>query len=124
MRLKSGLRFWRARNPALTPFTARLFFRKMLRIPFSLALSPVVSREEIANRFAGEMKLRDAELAPYPAQSWAVAPLRAAALAQGRTDLVHLWTGQSAYLLRYRMADEIFASLVRETEEVFKTRAI
>ncbi len=39
----------------------------------------------IANRFAGEMKSHDADLAPYPAQSWAVASIRAAALAQGRT---------------------------------------
>jgi nitronate monooxygenase len=70
------------------------------------------------------MKSHDAELAPYPAESWAVAPLRAAALAQGRTDLVHLWAGQSASLLRHRTADELFASLVRETEEVFKTRSV
>jgi len=74
----------------------------------------------IANRFAGEMKSHQAEFAPYPAQSWAVAPLRAAALAQGRSDLVHLWAGQSASLLRHRTADELFASLVRETEEVFE----
>ena len=78
----------------------------------------------IANRFAGEMKSHDAELTLYPAQSWALAPLRAAALAQGRTDLINLWAGQSAALVRHRTADELFASLVRETEEIFKSRSV
>jgi nitronate monooxygenase len=78
----------------------------------------------IANRFSREMKSHDAELAPYPAQSWAVAPLRAAALAQGKVDLVNFWCGQSAALLRHRKAEELFASLVHETEEIFKTRFV
>lgn len=77
----------------------------------------------IANRFAGEMKSHTAELAPYPAQGWALAPLRAAALAQGRTDLINLWAGQSASLVRHRTADELFAALVRETGEAFQTRS-
>jgi nitronate monooxygenase len=70
------------------------------------------------------MKPYDAELAPYPAQCWAMAPLRAAALAKGKIDLVNLWSGQSAALLRHRKADELFASLVQETEEIFKTRFV
>jgi nitronate monooxygenase len=77
----------------------------------------------IGNRFAAEMKSHDSALAPYPAQSWALAPLRAAAVALGRTDLINLWAGQSASLLRHRTAGELFAALVRETEEVFKTRS-
>ena len=75
----------------------------------------------LANRFAGEMQTHAAELAPYPAQSWALAPLRAAALAQGRTDLVNFWAGQSAALVRHRQAGELFAALVRETAEILKT---
>lgn len=75
----------------------------------------------IANRFAREMKAHDAELAAYPAQGWAMAPLRAAALAQSRTDLVNFWVGQSASLIRHRTVSELFASLIRETGEAFKT---
>ena len=56
----------------------------------------------IYNRFSEEMKTHESQLARYPAQSWIVAPLRAAALAQGRTDLVALWAGQSAPLVRHR----------------------
>jgi nitronate monooxygenase len=78
----------------------------------------------IANRFSGEMKSHAPEFASYPAQSWAVAPLRAAALAQGKIDLVNFWSGQSAALLRHRKADELFASLVQETEQIFKTRFV
>jgi nitronate monooxygenase len=78
----------------------------------------------IANRFATEVKSHNTELAMYPAQGWAVAPLRAAALAHGRTDLVNFWAGQSTALIRHRKADELFASLVRETEEAFKEWAV
>ena len=74
----------------------------------------------IANRFSSEMKSHESELAPYPAQSWAAAPLRAAALVQRRTDITYFWAGQSASLTRHRKADELFASLVRETEEALK----
>ena len=78
----------------------------------------------ISNRFAAEMKEHEAELALYPAQSWALAPLHAAAIAQRRTDLMRLWAGQSAALLRHHKAAELFSSLVRETEDVFNTRFI
>ncbi len=76
----------------------------------------------IYNRLASELKALEPELARYPAQSWIIAPLRAAALAQGRTDLIALWAGQSAPLLKHRKADELFAALVRETDECFRAR--
>jgi len=78
----------------------------------------------IYNRFAEEMKIHESQLARYPAQSWIVAPLRAAALAQGRTDLVALWAGQSAPLVRHRKVDELFASLIRETDELLEARTL
>jgi nitronate monooxygenase len=73
------------------------------------------------NRFAQEMKANESLLAMYPAQSWIVAPLRTAALEQGRADLVGLWAGQSASLVRHRKADELFASLIRETNELLES---
>ncbi|HUB67913.1 MAG TPA: nitronate monooxygenase [Candidatus Methylacidiphilales bacterium] len=75
------------------------------------------------NRFASEMKAHEPQLARYPAQSWIVAPLRAAALAQGRTDLVAFWSGQAAPLIKHRKADELFAALVHETETAFRARS-
>jgi len=70
------------------------------------------------NRFAAEMKNHASLLAKYPAQSWIIAPLRAAALAAGRTDLVGLWAGQAAPLVRYHKAAELFAALVRDAERL------
>ena len=72
----------------------------------------------IFNRFASEMKEKESTFALYPAHTWIVAPLRAAALAQGRADLVGLWAGQAAPLVRYHKVAELFSALVRETSEV------
>jgi len=77
----------------------------------------------IYNRFTSEMKAHEAQFAKYPAQSWIVAPLRAAALAQGRQDLIALWAGQAAPLCRHHKASELFASFVRETDELLNNRS-
>ena len=76
----------------------------------------------IYHRFASEMKMHEPFFAKYPAHSWIVAPLRAAALTQGRHDLISLWAGQAAPLCRHHKAVELFASLVRETDELLKDR--
>jgi nitronate monooxygenase len=53
-------------------------------------------------------------LPPYPVQNWLMGKLRPAALAAGRTDLVSLWSGQAAPLLKHRRAAPLLASLVEE----------
>ena len=73
----------------------------------------------IYNRFASEMKAHEPHFAKYPAHTWIVAPLRAAALAQGRTDLIALWAGQAAPLVRHHKAKDLFNALVRETDAIF-----
>lgn len=78
----------------------------------------------IYHRFAAEMKAHEALFAKYPAQSWILGPLRAAALAQGWHDLVALWSGQAAPLCRYHKANELFASLIKETDELLKDRSL
>jgi nitronate monooxygenase len=69
------------------------------------------------------MKLDEAQFAKYPAHSWIVAPLCAAALAQGRGDLIALWAGQAAPLVRHHKANELFAALVRETDELLNAKS-
>jgi nitronate monooxygenase len=76
----------------------------------------------VYNRFASEMRVHEPLFAKYPAHSWIVAPLRAAALAQGRHDLINLWAGQAAPLCRHHKAAELFASLVSESDELLKNR--
>ncbi|UXI69973.1 NAD(P)H-dependent flavin oxidoreductase [Tahibacter amnicola] len=49
--------------------------------------------------------------APFPVQSWFLSQLKAAAVAQGRTDLVSLWSGQIAPNLRHRRAADLMHAL-------------
>jgi nitronate monooxygenase len=76
----------------------------------------------IHNEFIDAMRGHEAAFAQYPVQAWLTAQLRAAALAAGRADLISLWSGQGAPLLKHRRARELFASLVAETESVLHTR--
>jgi nitronate monooxygenase len=68
----------------------------------------------IENRFIREMRGRYAELCPYPAQSWLLSQLKPAMAAEGRDDLMSLWAGQSASLLRHKKAADLIRSLVSE----------
>lgn len=76
----------------------------------------------IRNRFIDEMRDRERDVPHYPVQAWLTAQCKAAALAQGRKDLVPLWSGQSAALIRQRSAAELFESLVAETASVFSKK--
>jgi nitronate monooxygenase len=60
------------------------------------------------------MRSHEAGLPLFPIQSWFAGTLREASAAQGRTDFVSLSAGQSAALLRFRKAKELFDELVRE----------
>ena len=67
----------------------------------------------IANRMADE-----SPLLPFPYQAQLVRPLRDAALAQGRTDVLALWSGQAAPLLRERDAVSLLHTLLAATGEL------
>jgi nitronate monooxygenase len=58
----------------------------------------------IHNEFIEKMRGEEARLPPYPVQSWLTGKLRAAAVAAGRADLISLWSGQAAPLLKHRTA--------------------
>lgn len=51
------------------------------------------------------------EIAPFPAQSWVVGPVRAEANRRGLGDLQSLWAGQGAPLARLDDAHAVFAEL-------------
>ncbi|MFZ5841607.1 MAG: NAD(P)H-dependent flavin oxidoreductase [Pseudomonadota bacterium] len=69
----------------------------------------------IANRLMSELKAHEHELPRYPIQYWLAGTLKAAAQAQGRSDLLALWSGQAAPLLKHRHASELMQALERET---------
>jgi len=72
----------------------------------------------IRNRFVDEMQTHETELFPYPIQNWFTSSFKSAAIAQRRSDLMSLWAGQTAPLLRHRNADTLFAELVRDTSAI------
>lgn len=74
----------------------------------------------IRSGFAEQAESGADGIAPYPAQGWLVRTLRAAAIEQGRSDLLPLYAGQSASLLRHHRAAELFHALVAETDEAFR----
>ncbi len=62
----------------------------------------------IRNRMMEEVR----EFVPYPAQSWFMGQIKKAAIEQNRPDLMSLWAGQSAGLLKHRSAGKLLEALV------------
>lgn len=69
----------------------------------------------IRNRFSEEM--RDAEIAPYPAQHALTRDLRDAAAAAGIGELLSPWAGQAVGLARRASSAEIVRTLLGEAAE-------
>jgi nitronate monooxygenase len=72
----------------------------------------------LRNLLAETLERRSAPLLPYPLQGQLVGGLREEALRRGRVDLVALWSGQSAQLLRHRRAADLFQDLVETTGRI------
>src|SRR4051812_12810965 len=72
----------------------------------------------IHNRLLEQLNQSGAEILPYPLQRALVRSVATAAESAGRWDLVPLWAGQSAPLLRFTDVEELLSSLV---EQVSKT---
>jgi len=93
----------------------KLFSADARRTTLTRAFTGRLARS-VHNGFIDAMRGREAGFAPYPVHAWLTAKLRPAALAAGRTDLISLWSGQGAPLLKHRKARDLFASLVREAD--------
>jgi nitronate monooxygenase len=72
----------------------------------------------LRNRLAEALEARSAPLLPYPLQAQLIGALREEALRRGRLDLVALWSGQSAALLRHRRAADLFQDLLETTGRI------
>jgi len=59
---------------------------------------------------------------PYPVASELLAPLRRAALLRDRIEMMSLFAGQGAPLLRHRRAKDVFEALVSETDATLRAR--
>jgi len=74
----------------------------------------------IRNRRRDELKPHEANLARYPVQNWFTGVMKKAAVEQGRSDLMSLWSGQAASLLRHRDARALMQALVEQTAAVMR----
>jgi nitronate monooxygenase len=78
----------------------------------------------LPNRVTQELHAAEGSIAPYPAQSWIMQQIRRAAIEQGRSDLIAMWAGQSAGLVRHRHAADLIQALLSETDAVMARLAI
>jgi nitronate monooxygenase len=106
-----GTAFLATRESAAVPA-----YREVLHGPaaahtvLTRALSGRLARG-IPNRIIAELE-ESGEVAPFPVQNWLTGRFRPQAAAQGNTDLMSLWAGQSAPLLRHHTAAEVLAELL------------
>lgn len=91
----------------------QLFSAAALGTTLTRAFSGRLARG-ISNRLA--QTLAADQIAPYPLQGWLTAAMREPALQQQRADLLPLWCGQSAGLLRHRHARALMQALVEDVE--------
>lgn len=68
----------------------------------------------IRNRISEEISY-ETEVLPFPLQTRLMGPLRAAAIEQGKTDMINFWSGQNAVNLKYNKAEELMTALIEET---------
>jgi nitronate monooxygenase len=112
-----GTAFLACEESGTTPeHRAALFSARADATALTRAFSGRLARG-LRNRWVEEMSERTRDLAPFPVQGWFVSRMRAAAVAAQRTDLVSLWSGQIAPILRHRTA----TSLMNELTEDFQT---
>lgn len=100
---------------AEAPHRERLFADDARRTDLTRAFSGRLPRG-LVNGLMERMRGQERALAPYPVQSWLTGAMRRAAIAQGRTDLMSLWAGQSSPLLRHRKVASLMAALIEEVE--------
>lgn len=89
----------------------KIFSPEARRTALTRAFSGRLARS-IHNEFIDAMAGREREFLPYPAHGWLTSRLKNAALEANRADVIALWCGQSAPLLKHRRARELFDSLV------------
>lgn len=74
----------------------------------------------IKSKFPQGFNAYEHEFAPYPIQRFFFNTLRTAAFNQKKFDLANFWSGQSASLLKYKKADELFHALISQVETIRK----
>ncbi|HEY4327288.1 MAG TPA: nitronate monooxygenase [Mucilaginibacter sp.] len=69
----------------------------------------------LTNRITTEIAGNEKMLLPFPLQTTFMSSLRKAAIDQGKWDMIFLWGGQIAPLLKHTKAKELMQAIVEET---------
>ncbi len=99
------------------PHRAALFSERAAHTALTRAFSGRLARG-IPNEFSRQVASGSQPVAPFPLQSWLMGRLKQAAIAQGRGELISLWAGQSAGMIRFRNAAEVIDDLVAEADRL------
>ena len=106
-----GSAFLATRESAAVPaYRAVLHSPATQETVLTRALSGRLARG-IPNRIIGELS-KTAETAPFPVQNWLTGRFRPQAAAQAKTELMSLWAGQAAPLIRHDSAADVLAELL------------
>lgn len=97
---------------------ARLLSDEPARTVLSKSLTGRMGRM-ISNRISEDINYQT-EVLPFPLQTRLMGPLRAAALAQGKTDMINFWSGQNAVNLKHTKATELMQALIAETTHILE----
>ncbi|MBB5624263.1 nitronate monooxygenase [Pedobacter cryoconitis] len=96
---------------------AKLFSKESNYTALSKSLTGRMGRL-IRNRISEEVK-QEIEVLPFPLQSRLIGQLKAAALAQGKTDLINFWSGQHTVTLKHTKAANLMQALITETTNLY-----
>ena len=69
----------------------------------------------LRNRISEETSGKEESILPFPLMTHLMSPLRQQAIAQNKLEMILLWGGQIAPLLKYRKAAELMHALIEET---------
>lgn len=72
----------------------------------------------IRNQFIDDMEKYQADILPYPYQNQMTKKIRSKAAAEGRTDLLHLWSGQGVRLSRDVEAGKLLKDIVDQVNKI------
>jgi nitronate monooxygenase len=72
----------------------------------------------IRGRLSEELQIHEKSFAPFPLQGIFLKSLRSHLISSNRNEYLSFWAGQSAPLLKYKDARELFNSLVQETGKI------
>ncbi|MCE6992497.1 nitronate monooxygenase family protein [Dyadobacter sp. CY323] len=62
------------------------------------------------------------QVLPFPLQTRLIAPLREAALAQGKKDMANFWSGQNPVRYNHSKAADLMQALIAETGDILQSR--